>query len=117
MDLSPKTLPMRVFIAGSSNLHPFFLPLQLKLAGPLISSFKNSLISVHQLEFLRCHTNRSILPTEHSFRNTLTLDRLARIQSPICIMSSIFISISPKKEDHVPNSKVQSSNPQKKLSF
>lgn len=45
MDLSPNTLPISSFIAGSSNLHPFFLPLHLKVAGPLISSVKKSLIS------------------------------------------------------------------------
>jgi hypothetical protein len=83
-------------MAGSSNLHPARV-LQLNEAGPLISSFKKSVMSEyfpfkqkaprHPTNTNEILTYTPILSTDKPSRHTATLDLLASIQCRIGIIA------------------------------
>jgi hypothetical protein len=87
---------MRSFMAGSWNLHPERVS-QLNEAGPLISSVKKSLISIHPIRNPRLtkraqrHTNTPILSTYKPVRDTAALHPLTRIYSGIGIIPRLIL--------------------------
>lgn len=91
MYASPNMSLMRLFIAGSSNLHPS-PDLQLKVAGPRISSVKKSLISMtsHYERFKVSYddlTNTTLLSTKEIAGNAFALYVITCIDCSVCVVS------------------------------